>query len=311
MNLLVLGGAGFIGTNLHPMISVNNKVLVFDSLQMGNTLNRANIESEIVESDILNLDRLVSVLKEFKPARIYHLAANSDISASATNPLIDVKNTYLTTHNLIQACMIANLKPHVVFASSSAVYGESFAPIVEGSKKLPISSYGWMKFLSEEVLKNALDQSQIAMLTIIRFPNVTGTWQTHGVVKDLILKLKKDNNRLEVLGDGNQKKPYVLAEELCKEIVKLVDLQTSTFEEVNLAPATQISVKEIVNILIQHSKLNPEIIYGENSFGWAGDVPKYSYDTKHARSILGQVNFETSQSAIEKSIIWEWKNSHV
>jgi UDP-glucose 4-epimerase len=309
MKLLVLGGAGFIGTNLYPLIAPQNQVLVFDSLQMGNNLSRANIESEIIEENMLNLDRLSSVLEEFKPDRIFHFAANSDISASAKNSQIDIDNTYLTTHNLVQACIFAKLRPQVIFASSSAVYGPADLPITEKSPKSPISSYGWMKLLSEEVLKNALQNNQISKLTIVRFPNVTGKWQTHGVVKDLVSKLKKNKDQLDILGDGNQSKPYVLVNELCKEILRLLNLQDRSFEEVNLAPIDVVSVKEIVDSLIRYSKLKPRLNYEANSYGWIGDVPKYSYDTNHAKSLLGIINFGTSQNAIDKSIAWEWDYS--
>jgi UDP-glucose 4-epimerase len=304
---LILGGAGFIGTNLNiSLAKIGQSALNVDSLLMGNNLAKTKQEFNLIEASISGAEFLEEILLTHKPDRIYHLAANSDISASSTNPSIDISNTFLTTYFLIEACRKSRIFPEIVFSSTSAVYGPSKNSIIESTSKNPVSSYGWSKLLSEEILKESQKSGVISRLLVVRFPNVTGMWQTHGVVKDLVQKLKMNHDVLNVLGDGNQNKPYVLANELTDTILNLVDVDWTGCLEVNLAPKDQISVKQIVNELINVSKLKPKLVFGETPYGWVGDIPEYSYDTSYSEQILGPLPFRSSKDAIVESVKWEW-----
>jgi UDP-glucose 4-epimerase len=306
---LILGGAGFIGAHLNAALTKRSQTCIsIDSLSMGNTLERAGLACELIVEDVNSSTNLANLLESFCPDRIYHFAANSDISASSLNPELDIKNTFLTTQYLVNAVQEAELKPHIIFASSSAVYGELAGKISESSKKHPKSPYGWTKLLSESILKEALKSQTIGKLTIVRFPNVTGAWQTHGVVKDLVRKLKLNEEFLEVLGDGNQQKPFVLVNELCEAIILLVDSHKDSLLEVNLSPSDEITVKQIVKELLNVSHLNPKLNYGATPYGWEGDIPKYSYDTSLAEQLLGDFSFSSSKTAIRQSLEWEWNH---
>jgi UDP-glucose 4-epimerase len=306
---LILGGAGFIGSHLNNALAARSQICIsIDSLSMGNTLERAGLACELIVDDISSSANLANLLKSFRPDRIYHFAANSDILASSLNAELDIKNTFLTTQNLVNAIREADLKPQIIFASSSAVYGELVGKIGESSQKHPRSPYGWTKLLSETILKDALNLQTIGKLIIVRFPNVTGAWQTHGVVKDLVRKLKMNHEFLEVLGDGNQQKPYVLANELCEAIILLAESHKESLLEVNLAPSDEITVKQIVKELLNLSQLNPKLNYGTTPYGWEGDIAKYSYDTSLARKLLGDFSFSSSKTAIRQSLEWEWQH---
>jgi UDP-glucose 4-epimerase len=311
MRALIFGGAGFIGSNLvrHLFDTGVEGVLVADNLSMGNKLEHLGIPVNLRVGDMTSSVWVENLVREFKPTRIYHLVANSDISASALDPSLDINNTLVSTVNLARAVR-QNPVRELVFSSSSAVFGESSTVLSENSEKKPASAYGWMKFSSEIILQSVFEEGFVSRYLCVRFPNVTGELQTHGVVHDLVKKLAKDPMKLEVLGDGSQLKPYVYVSELVEAISALIDAPWNEMKTVNLGPADQTSVSEIVDALLEISGLSPNVVFGTSRSGWEGDVPEYKFDLSVAREILGRVPFGSSTDAIRRSIEWELKQAN-
>ena len=134
MNILVAGGAGFIGSHLcDALIEKGNKVIVADKLIMGKQ-NIKHLEEhksfefyEMELADQENVDRLFS---ENKIDVVYHMAANSDIQKGGKEPAIDFNDTLLTTRTLLEGMRKANVK-NMFFASTSAVYGEILDAVLD------------------------------------------------------------------------------------------------------------------------------------------------------------------------------------
>ena len=138
---------------------------------------------------------------------VWHLAANSDIAAGVADPSIDLRDTFLTTFHTLQIMREFDI-PRIVFASTSAIYGSHSGLLVEETGPLfPISSYGAMKLASEASISASVE-SCLQQAWICRFPNVIGPRATHGIIYDLLRKLAKSPQDLEVLGDGTQQKPF-------------------------------------------------------------------------------------------------------
>ena len=311
MKVLIFGGAGFIGANLvRQLYEIGFRdILVADNLSMGNQLEGIGLPIHLNIGDMTSSVWVEELVRDFKPTRIYHLAANSDISASALDPSLDVNNTLISTINLAHAIR-KNPISELVFSSSSAVFGDSSSALSESSKKSPASAYGWMKFSSELILESLFAEGFVSKYLCVRFPNVTGELQTHGVVHDLVKKLKNNSTRLEVLGDGSQLKPYVYVTELVQAINALIDAPWDGMKNVNLGPVDQASVSEIVDALLDISGLSPDVVFGTNRSGWDGDVPEYKFDLSVAREVLGRVPFGSSADAIRRSITWELKKNN-
>jgi UDP-glucose 4-epimerase len=306
MRALIFGGTGFIGSNLVRQLYENGArdILAADNLSMGNQLEGIGLPVQLNVGDMTSSVWVEELVRDFKPTRIYHLAANSDISASALDPSLDINNTLISTINLAYAIR-KNPVSELVFSSSSAVFGDSLSILSENSKKSPASVYGWMKFSSELILESLFQEGFVSKYMCVRFPNVTGELQTHGVVHDLVKKLVKNSKRLEVLGDGSQLKPYVYVTELVEAINSLIDAPWDGMKTVNLGPVDQTSVSEIVDSLLDISGLSPDVVFGTGRSGWDGDVPEYKFDLSVAREILGKVPFGSSSDAIRRSITWE------
>lgn len=312
MKTLIFGGGGFIGTNLVEMLQRNKpaeQITVFDNFSMGNKLSNLELQPGIISADMRDYNAVKEAIAQFEPDIVYHLVANSDISASAERPALDVENTLLTTLNLALAIRETRPLESLVFASSSAVYGESDGPAKEAGPTKPISSYGWMKLASESALRQLVQENLVEKCLVSRFPNVTGKYQTHGVIFDLVKRLKENNEKLEVLGNGSQTKPYALAEELVENIyLAISNSQWKGFEIFNFSPPGQTSVREIALQIATISDYEPELIFGESPVGWPGDVNSYVLDCSKFEQQFGKLKFRNSDEAIAASISWAWSN---
>jgi UDP-glucose 4-epimerase len=308
MRISILGGAGFIGTNLAHVLSQNkHDVSIIDNLSMGNQIDKSGLKLKVEIGDISDPTVLLNFLEGSSPERVYHLAANSDIKNSSFGSEMDIKNTFLTTSSIVTCAHRFQIK-ELIFASSSAVYGESEMEVKEDAPKRPISPYGWMKLASEEILLQSSKSGLIQKLLIARFPNVTGKWQTHGVVFDFISQLKTDPRKLNVLGNGFQDKPYILASDLSTILELLINSNKDKIGIFNIAPETSTNVRRIVELICKIGEINPQVTYGSTNGGWVGDVPSYKLDTSLLHQMIPHLNLRDSDQAIMEAISWLWEN---
>jgi UDP-glucose 4-epimerase len=307
LRISILGGAGFIGTNLAILLSQEgHEISVIDNLTLGNQIEEAELDINVQFGDISNPITLKDFLMEHSPQRVYHLAANSDIKNSSLSSDLDLKDTFLTTSSLV-ACVKELKINELIFASSSAIYGESLSAVNEGAPKRPISAYGWMKLASEELLRQSALSGNIEKLLIARFPNVTGHWQTHGVIFDFLNQLRSDKTSLKVLGDGYQDKPYILASDLVSILEILINQDWKGTKIVNISPDSSTNVRRIVELICEICELTPQIQYGESKAGWAGDVPTYRLDTDFLYKEIKDLKLRSSDEALTVAIQWLWE----
>src|SRR3954452_16907319 len=150
MKILVTGGAGFIGSHLcDALIDLGHQVVVVDNLSLGRKRNLIQLETnpkfEFVQGDVLNDLMLGQLVRGGGFDCVFHMAANSDIARSHASPSIDIDNSFLTTFRVLEAMRGAGIK-QLVFASTSAIYGEADGEVAEDFGPLqPISHYGAAK----------------------------------------------------------------------------------------------------------------------------------------------------------------------
>ena len=282
MKALIAGGAGFIGSHLADyLLDEGNEVVCIDNFFIGTRQNILHLLTNphyvFYQYDLNNMQLLNQVFDKEKPDYVFHLAANSDIQASAQNPIIEYQNTYSTTFNLLEAMRLHNVKK-MFFASTSAVYGNKDALLNEETALLaPISYYGGAKLGSEGLISAYSYMNDMDVL-IFRFPNVIGPRLTHGVIFDFIKRLKKDSSKLLILGDGTQTKPYLYVFDLIEAIMKFKNIGKGvTLYNVGVDTATSVTrIAEIVCQKIGASNVSFEYTGGKG--GWKGDVPKFQYD---------------------------------
>lgn len=283
-NILITGGAGFIGAHLSKkLLDDGHKVVAADDFTLGSRENVSECLSDsnftLIEQDVTEIDKLTEIIEKNNIERIYHLAANSDIQKSAAYPGIDYDKTFNTTYSVVEAMRRTGCKK-LFFASTSAVYGEKTG--VDISEDIgglsPISYYGAAKLASEAFISAYSYMNDFETL-IFRFPNVIGPGLTHGVIFDFINKLKKNPKELEILGNGTQCKPYLYVMDLVDAINEFSHKNYSGVEIFNIGVDTATTVTEIADMVCERMGLSDvKYRYTGGNVGWKGDVPAFQYD---------------------------------
>jgi len=308
MKVLVAGGAGFIGSNLVDLLlSKGHEVVCIDDFFLGTRENiqhlQGNEHFHFYEVNICDYARLKEIMQKEQPEYVMHLAANSDIQASAKNPGIEYEHTYSTTFYLLQAMRECNIKKFF-FASTSAVYGDKKDELLneKTAELAPVSYYGAAK-LGSEALISAYTYMNDMHTLVFRFPNVIGPRLTHGVVYDFIKKLRNNPQTLEILGDGTQTKPYLYVQDLVAAIVEFMNVpQGVTLYNIGVESAT--SVTRIADIICEEMGLQQvQYSYTGGKGGWKGDVPKFRYDLSKIHQAGWKAKHE-SDEAIRLAARW-------
>ena len=297
MRALVTGGAGFIGSHLvDELVNSGFKVTVIDNLSSGNIefinhhLSSDNIQ--FIEGDLTSLDDVMQATKNIDC--VFHLAANPDIRLGTEITDTDLKQGTIATYNVLESMRLNGVKK-IVFASSSVVYGED-APLPTPENYgpcLPISLYGASKLACEGLITSWVGTFGL-QAWIFRFANIIGERGTHGVIFDFIHKLKLDNSKLEVLGNGLQEKSYMEVKDCVKAIVRLFNSQSSSVNLFNLGSHDTCSVRRIAEIVIEETGMHDATIqYTGGERGWAGDIPKAMLSIDKMLSTGYDVNYNS------------------
>ncbi|MDY6764779.1 MAG: NAD-dependent epimerase/dehydratase family protein [Halobacteria archaeon] len=290
-NILVTGGAGFIGSHLVESLLPDNEVVVVDNL------SNASRESVPEGAEFHKLDLLDSEeLKELMPSDadiVFHLAANSDIRKGTRDTRIDLKQNTVATYNVLEAMRISGVE-NIAFTSTSTVYGEGVPlPTPETFGPLePISLYGASK-LGCEGLCTAFSGTFGFRTWIYRFANIVGE-RGHGVVPDFIRKLKRDPGRLEILGNGEQRKSYLHVTDCVDAIIQGVENGDERIY--NIGSEDTISVTRIAEIVSEEMGLDPEFDYTGGERGWKGDVPRMRLAIDRLKSIGWEPSHNSEES---------------
>lgn len=307
MNVLVAGGAGFIGSNLtDALLAEGHRVVCVDNFFIGTRANIAHLEGHprfaFYERDLADLEALKRVFEQERFDFVFHMAANSDIQASAKAPEVEYRNTYTTTFNILEAMRVYGVR-NLFFCSTSAVYGdaqgekmgENFAPLA------PISYYGACK-LGCEGLISAFSYMNGFHSLVFRFPNVIGPRLTHGVVFDFTARLRENPKSLTILGDGRQRKPYLYVSDLVDCILRFKEDLPEGVTLYNVGGETQSEVSEIARIVCREMGLEQvEFHYTGGRGGWRGDVPVFAYDLSRIHA-AGWHATMTSDEAVARTV---------
>lgn len=304
-DLLITGGAGFIGSNLAAQALRDpavGRVVVLDDLSTGSRDNLSGLDVDFVEgsvSDTASLDRAVAGVDA-----VVHLAALASVPQSIADPMGCHEVNATGTLRLLEACRRHGVR-QVVGASSSAVYGANPSPVKSEREWVrPLSPYAVSKLATEQYLlayQTCFDLSTVAF----RFFNVYGPGQPADHVYAAVIPLFVDallNDRpLTVYGDGKQTRDFVFVGTVCQILLDATLRRLSHPEPVNVALNTETSLLELIERLQEVSGKPAEVQFLEPRMG---DIRHSRADDSRLRSLFPALEPVPLAEGLRTTIAW-------
>jgi len=290
MEILVTGGAGFIGSHLsEALLKLGYHVMIIDNFSSGSLNNIAHLikgrKVDLIQGDCTKPKDVRKALTDIDV--VFHFAANPEVRLELNDPKTCFQQNVHSTHVVLEEMRKSNIHT-IVFASTSTVYGDAKKiPTPEDYTPLePISIYGASK-LASEALISSYAHTYNKKAVILRLANIVGPRSRHGVIIDFIIKLR-NNLELEILGDGTQTKSYLYIDDCIEAILKACKVSDKAVEVFNIGSEDQITVKRIAEIVVEEMGLNGvkfKFTGGvDGGRGWVGDVKNMILDISKIKS---------------------------
>lgn len=295
--VLVTGGAGFVGSHVaDQLLAEGAQVTILDDFSTG-WRQFVPAEARLVEADLLDPAAAARALQgcDF----VFHLAANADIKDNLLEPRRCIEQNALATQNLLEAMRAAGLR-EVAFASTGSVYGEAVVVPTPEDAPFPVqtSIYGTSKLAAEGLLTSyALGYG--FRVWIFRFVSLLGPRYTHGHVIDFWRKLRRDPTRLDVLGDGHQKKSYLHVADCVTGMLLAIARAREPINLFNLGHHDWIEVDQSIAVITSTLGVNPRIVHAGGERGWVGDSPRILLDTTRLRALGWAPTRSIEESIVE------------
>lgn len=304
----IVGGAGFIGSHFADTLlasSLTRRVTVFDNFSSGREWHLEQHHSDarlkVVRADASDIQALTATMEGHD--WVIHLASNPDIALAVQNPEVDFYRGTLLTHNVVEAMRRAAVR-RLIYASGSGVYGDAGEAVLgeDHAPLRPVSTYGASKLAGEALIASYCSMFGLHACAF-RFGNVVGSRQTHGVGYDFVRRLAEKPNRLRILGDGQQSKPYIHVSDVVDAVLCAAKSCSAAFSVFNVATDDTVTVTEIAEFAVEALGLEarPAFEYTGGRSGWKGDVPVVRLDSGRIRS-LGWFPKWNSHEAVRRSL---------
>ena len=313
MKAFVSGGAGFIGSSLvDRLLDLGHEVTVYDNLSTGllQFLEYAKDfdRFRLVEGDLLDEDTLSGAIAghEF----VFHLAANADVRFGTEHPRRDLEQNTIVTNNVLEA-MRKNGISKIAFASTGSVYGDATVIPTPENAPFPIqtSLYAASKLAGEGLIA-AYCGGFGFQSWIFRFVSILGERYTHGHVFDFYGKLKQNPSRLEVLGNGKQRKSYLYIQDCIDAMLFALEKSNESVNVLNLGVNGYCEVNDSIGWICEELGVSPKLDYSGGDRGWIGDNPFIYLDTRKIQD-LGWKPKLSVQDGVLKTIQYLKKNEWV
>ncbi len=321
MNILVTGGAGYIGSHVVRQLGeAGHRVVVLDNLSKG--FRQAVLYGELVEGDTGDAALVSRVLADHDIEAVMHFAAFTIVPESVSDPLKYYGNNTCNTRSLLECCQRHGVR-HFIFSSTAAVYGiPQTIPVTEDAPLAPINPYGGSKLMSEAMLRDlcaAGDMTHVAL----RYFNVAGSDPEGRIGQStpeatLLIKVACEaavgkRPGVSVFGtdyptaDGTGIRDYIHVEDLADAHLKALDYLHRGGESVtlNCGYGHGFSVREVLDAV---ARANDAPIDAREEPRRAGDPPALVADASRIRERLGWTpRFDDLDVIVRTSLAWERK----
>jgi len=297
----VTGGAGFIGSNLAKrLLSEGYEVVVIDDLSTGLLSNVDQDNSIFHQISITNPKSLTTALKDCET--IFHLAARGSVPRSLKNPIATHEVNATGTLNVLEAARVSGA--HVVFSSSSSVYGRNLQlPKDETMWLGPMTPYAASK-LSAEGYVQAYAAAYEVPITLLRFFNVFGPRQRpdheYAAVLPKWIWLAMQGKPIDVYGDGTASRDFTYVETVLDIAMTAMKEKITTEGAMNLAYGNRIFLNDTIEILKNHFP-DLQVNYKENRLG---DVKESQNSPSLLKSLFPAITAKPFEDALAETVVW-------
>jgi len=324
MNVLVAGGAGYIGSHtVKSLVAAGHSPVIYDNFDRGHREIPKLLNVPAVDGELDDSFTLKEALVDHKIEAVMHFAAYAYVGESVHQPLMYYHNNVSTTINVLETMLDADVRKFV-FSSTCATYGDpDTVPITEDESKKPVSPYGRSKWMVEQILMDLAAARKDFKFAALRYFNASGCAldgvigedhdpETHliPVILQTILGVK---DKITVFGtdyptpDGTNVRDYIHVEDLADAHIKAMQkLDTHQTIQCNLGTGNGFSVKQIIEAVEKVTGKKVPVEYGPRR---SGDAIALWANPKKAKDLLGWEAKHKDPETIIRSA-WNWFQKH-
>jgi UDP-glucose 4-epimerase len=299
MKLLVVGGAGYIGSHMVKLLlSERHEVVVLDNLSSGH--RSSLVGEEFVQGDLANPSLLNALFSAYRFDAVFQFASFIEVGESLSNPAKYYRNNFTNTQNLTDAMVRSDVK-RLIFSSTAAIFGEpEYTPIDEDHECRPVNAYGRSKLMVEQALRD-YDRAYEFKSICLRYFNAAGADpmgeigerhepETH-LIPLLLQVASGRRNRIKVFGrdydtpDGTCIRDYIHVQDLCHAHLRALNylVETGKSDAFNLGNGQGFSVQEVLSTV---ERITGKRVRTEDAPRRVGDPTRLVANSSKATRIL-------------------------
>ena len=304
MNILITGGAGFIGSNLSEELLKLGKVTIFDDLSTGKKENIQNSKLNFIKGSITDIELLKESLKDVN--YVFHLAAVSNVGQSIEDPIQANKVNVTGTLNVLLAAKECGVEK-VIFTSSAAIYGDTKElPIRESITPNPLSPYASTKIMGEYYCNNFTELYGLKTI-IIRPFNVFGPRQDpksqYSAVIPIFINTLLKGEDVRITGDGEQTRDFVYIRDFIRS--NILAMEKDVGGVFNISGGGRVSINELYWRIADILDIDKKPVYVADR---PGDI-KHSYaDISRAEELLSYIPQHSLKDGLRETVEWFLRN---
>jgi UDP-glucose 4-epimerase len=319
MNILVVGGAGYIGSTVAQLlIEAGHRVFVFDNLSKGHR-QAVPAQAQFIHGDLANMDDINLAMDVSRAEAVFHFAALIEAGESMKKPELYFRANVANTMNLLEACAVHKVG-RIVFSSTAAVFAASDEALTEKSLVQPANCYGETKLMVEQMLK-WFNTVYGLRYVVLRYFNACGAYDGRGeghspethLIPLILQAALGQRKQANIYGtdyptpDGTCIRDYIHIYDLATaHLLALKYLDTHDKLTCNLGSGTGYSVREVIDVARKVSGVPFEVQETERR---PGDAARLVASSALAKAELGWQPRYTSLEEIVASA-WDWMSKH-
>lgn len=307
-SILVTGGLGFIGSHLvERLLQEDNEIIIVDyknhiDLDLAPSIESAqkNKQLFLYHESLCDKEKIFKIFERHRPTVVCHLAAHAGVPQSVQNPLSYVENNIYGTAIIFEAARLYKSE-HIVFASSSSIYGEQTSgPFCENAEtKKFYSPYALTKYIDELIAQLYFDFYKITSVCL-RFFSVYGPRGRRDMAPFIFMDAISHEKELTVYGDGSALRDFTYVDDIVNGIISAIDYKKGC-SIINLGAAAPTSVLNLIQCLEKIIGKKATLVFKESRLG---DVPVTHANIQKAQALLNYSPKTVLELGLKKMYAW-------